>query len=420
MDSRPLALSENSHGARPQARSAATRVLIYSQDGLGLGHLRRSRNIARALVEQEPGCAVLILADSPATPFFASVPGVDYLKLPTILKATSTSWLPGSLPFPASEVVKLRAGLMLSVLEKFAPDVILVDHMPVGALGELKPVLDAAARWNGRPRLCLGLRDVLDAPAVTRRVWAEVGAYAYLRLYDDVLIYGSEHLYDGVTLYGLTPDARQVTYCNYVAGAEDGPQPPGESDEVMVLVTGGGGGDAFPLAKAFLDAFPLLARHVPLRAVILTGPNMPIAEREVLEAGAAGYPVEIRCEDSTPWLQQASAVVTMAGYNTLCEVMKWRKKALVVPRSGPSQEQRIRSRLFSEQGIIRTVDPDSLTPRRLTKELVRLLNDNQVPDLSRVPLLDGAERAASVILGGSVSADEGAPVAEMTGHHMGE
>jgi predicted glycosyltransferase len=140
----------------------------------------------------------------------------------------------------------------------------------------------------------------------------------------------------------------------------------------------------------------------------------------MLVAGAANYPVEIRCEDSTPWLQQASVVVTMAGYNSLCEVMKWRKKALVVPRAGPSAEQRIRSRLFSEQGLIRVLDPDDLTPRRLVKELIQLLDDKEVPNPSNIPPLDGAERAATVILGGSVSADESAPVGELAAHSTGE
>jgi len=38
------------------------RVLIYSHDTFGLGHLRRCRAIAHALVQPDPGLSVLILS----------------------------------------------------------------------------------------------------------------------------------------------------------------------------------------------------------------------------------------------------------------------------------------------------------------------------------------------------------------------
>jgi len=374
-----------------------TRLLIYSQDGLGLGHLRRARNIAREVVAREPGCAVLIVSDSPATPFFASLPGVDYLKLPTILKGDRSVWRPGSLPFETSEVVTLRARLMLSIMREFNPDVVLVDHMPLGALGELKPMLDAAGRSYPRPRFLLGLRDILDAPDVIRRVWTELGAYEYLRLYDDVLIYGCRDVYDAAAAYLLSAHARQITYCGYVATKEECREANRFSDDALVLVTGGGGGDAFPLAKAFLEAFPLIRKTTPMRALIMTGPNMPSAQREALVAQTANQPIEIRCDDATQWLPHASVVLTMAGYNSLCEVLRWQKKALVVPRSGPSAEQRIRAQIFAERRLIRVIDPELMGPEALAQELPELISDD-IPYLPRIPQLDGAERAAAAIL----------------------
>ena len=373
------------------------RLLIYSQDGLGLGHLRRARNIAREVVDREPGCGVLVVADSPATPFFASLPGVDYVKLPTILKGDTSVWRAGSLPFQTEEMVTLRARLMLSIMAEFNPDVVLVDHMPLGALGELKPMLDAAARRDSRPRFLLGLRDILDSPDVIHRVWTELGAYEYLQLYDEVLIYGCRELYDAERAYALSTHARKTRYCGYVATRSDGVESFRAADEPLVLVTGGGGGDAFPLAKAFLEAFPRLSRTLRLRALILTGPNMRAAARDMLVAEAAAYPIEVRCEDATPWLPQASAVLTMAGYNSLCEVLRWQKKALVVPREGPSAEQRIRSQLFAERRLIRVIEPAQLGHGILTRELPRLMSDG-IPDPDNIPPLDGAEQAADAIL----------------------
>ena len=64
---------------RSQARRLTMRLLVYSQDGMGLGHLRRTGNIAQEVLARVPDANVLILADSRATPIFPPHPGIDYL-----------------------------------------------------------------------------------------------------------------------------------------------------------------------------------------------------------------------------------------------------------------------------------------------------------------------------------------------------
>ena len=389
----------------------ATRLLMYSQDGLGLGHLRRTRNIAREVMVLEPQSSILIVSDSPATPFFSALPGVDYLKLPTVVKSGPQNWRAETLQLTTAELVSLRAAIIKQTLCEFRPDVVLVDHMPLGALGELRSMLDSAvARRRGRPALFLGLRDVLDEPAVIRRVWQELGGYEYLRHYDSVLIYGCRELYDAELAYHLRPSAHCVRYCHYVAPAEQGAASvlPHPSDRPLVLVMIGGGSDGFPIVKAFLEALPIISSKTELQALILTGPNIAGDQRETLVAQAAAHRVDVRCEDATPWLQAASVVVTMAGYNSLCEVLRWRKKAVVVPRPGPSAEQRIRSQLFSMRRLMRVVQPDELTPERLAMELAHLLADDSIPEAANIPPLDGARQAAMALLNlSAIPGDDG-------------
>src|SRR5689334_3612512 len=169
---------------------------MYSQDGNGLGHLRRTINIARDLRRRNPHCDIVIVADSPAASIVGSAPGIDLLKLPTIVKTGASSWVNATLALPTKRVIKLRSDLMLRVFAEFRPDTVLVDHMPVGAMGELKPMLNYAATRPRPPRMFLGLRDVLDRPAVIRRSWRELNAYRYLPVYDAVLIYGDPSVYD--------------------------------------------------------------------------------------------------------------------------------------------------------------------------------------------------------------------------------
>ena len=388
------------------------RLLVYSQDGLGLGHLRRTGNIAQEVLARVPDASVLILADSRATPVLPPHPGIDYLKLPTLVKtgrssSHPTSWRGSTLPLDVRETVHLRSQVILHTYEAFRPDVVLVDHMPVGALGELKALLDRAGD-DPRARLFLGLRDVLDAPEVIREAWLELGAYEYLRRYDGVLIYGCREIFDAESAYEIGLHAQKVVFCHYVAPVQRSvadPLPaPGPGEEPFLLVMGGGGGDAFPLATTFLAALPLLLQRLRVRAVILTGPNMPRDKRQALAHAAMGLPVEVESssEDVAALLARASAVITMAGYNSLCEVLASRKKALVVPRGGPSAEQRIRSRLFSERRLIRVLDPDELAPERLATELVALLEE-EPDDLDGMVPLDGAQRAAEWLLNGAHS-----------------
>jgi predicted glycosyltransferase len=374
------------------------RLLMYSQDGNGLGHLRRTFNIARQLRRRNPRCDIVIVADSPAASIVGSTPGIDLLKLPTVVKAGASSWVNATLALPTKRVIKLRSELMLRVFAEFRPDTVLVDHMPVGAMGELKPMLDYAATRSRAPRMFLGLRDVLDRPAVIRRSWQELNAYRYLQVYDAVLIYGDRSVYDASAAYELLPKARAVVYCDYVAPRRRtrerlGTTPP------FVLMMGGGGADAFPLARAFVEAISAVRRELPIEAVLLTGPNMPVRHRERLAASADGsVRVESRYGDATDWIEAAAAVVTMAGYNSLCEVLASQKKALVVPRRGPSAEQRIRSALFSERTLIRSLDPRRLDAANLASSLIALLADDRVPNVAAIPGLNGARLTANILL----------------------
>ncbi len=373
------------------------RLLIYSQDGLGLGHLQRTRSIAREVLALAPESAVLIVADSPAGPFFAPLPGLDYLKIPTVIK-TGPSWRTHTLPLDVRGVFRLRSKILLEAFNEFRPDAVLVDHMPVGALGELKPTLDRARQ---RPcRLFLGLRDVLDAPQVICQTWSECDAYTYLAYYQEVFVYGCRRIYDADIAYQLSPFAQRIRYCNYVCSQPEHDPPTRAPEEPFVLVMGGGGHDALGVAKTFLQAAPLLARQERFRATLLTGPTMSPLDRQALAAqwGFPAVQIASHAEDISALLARASVVVCMAGYNSLCEVLAWRKKALVIPRAGPSAEQRMRSRLFAERHLIRLLNPDDLTPERLAEDLLQLLGEEGLPDLASIPPLDGAQRAAAVLV----------------------
>src|SRR5437667_30752 len=200
------------------------RLAIYSQDSLGLGHLRRTTLIGGAFLGADTDSNVLLFADSPVAPFFELPNGMDVVKLPSIRKVSAGCWEATRLRVDDRELIRFRADLLRSGLLNFRPDVLLVDHMPGGAQRELIPALEALKRAVPECLVVLGIRDILDAEDVIKRVWESEGAYEALdRYYGRLLIYGSKELFDTGGPHRLPALSHGTHSCGYVVHPRSGP-----------------------------------------------------------------------------------------------------------------------------------------------------------------------------------------------------
>src|SRR6185503_1919158 len=93
---------DNGADGGPHSGAAGPRLLIYSQDGQGLGHLRRTSAIAAEFLRASPDACVLTVSDSPLGTFFGIAPNQDYLKLPSLVKTGAGVWHSLSLPLPSN------------------------------------------------------------------------------------------------------------------------------------------------------------------------------------------------------------------------------------------------------------------------------------------------------------------------------
>jgi predicted glycosyltransferase len=75
----------------------------------------------------------------------------------------------------------------------------------------------------------------------------------------------------------------------------------------------------------------------------------------------------------------ADCVVSMAGYNTCCDLMSFRRPNVLVPRNGPVQEQRIRTDRLREWNIARVVHAPDATPAHLASEVDAALHGEEPP-----------------------------------------
>jgi len=383
--------------------SPSCRVSIYSQDSLGLGHLRRNILIGGAFLDARKDGNVLLLADSPVAPFFTVPERMDHVKLPSIRKVSAGCWEATRLRIDQREVVQLRADLLRNVLLNFRPDLLLVDHMPVGAQGELLPAVKALKQAYPKCCVVLGLRDILDAPEVTQRVWESEGAYdAVRRYYDRILIYGSKEMFNTCSTYSLPVLLTGTHYCGYVVKqdpvkrAKEVRQAAGIRKGHFIFVSAGGGGDGQLLMRTYVRAIRLLPPGADLFTLMAVGVNAPSAFASELVAEASGLPIRIvpYVDDSASCIAAADLVVCMAGYNTLAEVLYLKKKALVIPRSGPSAEQTTRARLLVSRHLIDVLYPANLSPETLAERLQEDLKRSDYPLSEGTLPMDGATRAA--------------------------
>ncbi len=150
------------------------RILIYSHDSFGLGHLRRCRAIAHAIVDRYKGVSVLILSGSPIIGSFDFLPRVDFVRIPGVIKLHNGEYQSLGLHIDLDQTMAIRAAIIQQTAESFRPDLFLVDKEPLGLKGEVVPTLKMLkARGT---TLVLGLRDIMDEPsAAAARVEAQEG-----------------------------------------------------------------------------------------------------------------------------------------------------------------------------------------------------------------------------------------------------
>ena len=193
------------------------RVALYSHDTMGLGHMRRNLLLAQTLRHSRLQAVVLMIAGAREASLVTTTAGVDCVALPSLWKDASAQYHPRHLAVSLEELLALRAKTAGAALEAFAPDVLIVDNVPRGALRELDPVLEAL-RARGQTRLVLGLRDVLDDPTTLRSEWARAQNEDAVRdYYDAVWVYGDPAVYDPVREYAFAPDvAAKVRYTGYL------------------------------------------------------------------------------------------------------------------------------------------------------------------------------------------------------------
>jgi predicted glycosyltransferase len=387
-----------------RSRRTDGRILIYSHDTFGLGHLRRCRAIAHSLVEDFKQLSVLILSGSPIIGSFDFRARVDFVRVPGVIKLRNGEYTPLNLHLDIGETMSMRASIIQHTAEEFAPDVLIVDKEPSGLRGELLPTLKALKKRG--TRIILGLRDVMDEPRLLEPEWRRKKALPTLReFYDEIWVYGLPQICDPLEGIALPETVRKkMVYTGYLHrevpthGAP--PRLPDIAQKPFLLVTTGGGGDGEGLIDWVLRAYehdPLL----PYPALLVLGPFMqPERQAEFMNRAE-----KLKRVDAITFhgqleslVARAAGVVAMGGYNTFCEVLSLDKRALIVPRTEPRLEQFIRASRAAEIGLVAMLRDDGTYDPAVMAAALRALPRQGVPSDVVVPgLLEGLKNVSRLV-----------------------
>jgi predicted glycosyltransferase len=371
----------------------AMKIMVYSHDAFGLGNIRRMLAICQYLIKAYANISILVVSGSPAIHSLRLPQGLDYIKLPCIGRDESGAIATKFLNEPLEDSVQLRSDVILSAVKNFKPDLLLVDKRPDGLQGELMQTLDYLKFHQSETKLVLLLRDILDRPEVTIPQWQNHNYYEMVeRLYDQIWVVGMPEIFDVRAEYRFPlAIARKVKFCGYIR-REPGLKTRREMrqelqiqpDQKFVLVTPGGGGDGYRLVETYLNGLASRQSDPMLKSLIISGPEMPEQQRQQIQAQIASDPnisfLEFS-DDIVSYMDAADVVVSMAGYNTIGEILSLRKRAIVVPRSYPVEEQWIRAERMAEMGLFRAIHSDDLTPERLIETLAVELGELDAPRL---------------------------------------
>jgi predicted glycosyltransferase len=393
----------------PRPLGTGPRIFLYSHDTYGLGHFRRNLLLADALARAIPDVSILCATGSPHSHSFRLPPRFDYLKIPSTTKNPDGTYRSRTLDLTLEEVTELRSRILRVGALSFRPDLVLVDQTPTGMEEELLPALRELRREWPQTRLVFGMRDLIDDPSRVVADWSRPGPREALEtLYDAIFVYGMRRVFDVPKEYRFEPalaaKVRILGYLDPGAPAE----PRGKTRAALglangrplVLVTVGGGGDGDLVVRTFLRA--LRDEGDPgFDSLVVTGPLMSSRKRAKFRDIASRLH-GVRLVEFIPnlldYVAAADAVVGMAGYNSVCEILSVGAPSLLVPRNRPRLEQTVRARRLARLGLATVLEPDLLTPQGLLDSIRALLRgDRPKPRLA----LDfgGTVRAVRAIRG---------------------
>lgn len=360
------------------------RLLFYCQHILGMGHLVRSMEIVRGLVNDFQVC---FINGGEIVEGFTVPAGVEVVNLPAIKTDSEFQTLqPVDTSLSLAEVQELRKTQLLKVCDRVQPDVLMIELFPFGRgkfSFELIPLLEKVRSLPKPAKVVCSLRDIV----VTKRdqiKYEEKVCNLMNQYFDLLLVHGDPAFQLLEETFSRIQDIQcPVYYTGYVVQPSPESTLPVRGDRPLILASVGGGRFGHELLDCVAKTAPLLAARLPHTIQMFTGPFMPQSKFAELQAMASDQP-NLRVDRFTPnlltYMQQADLSISMSGYNTTMNVLTTGVRAMILPFTGnDDQEQTLRAAKLEQLGVVTMIRPDDLQPDRFAAKIIACLQQQPYP-----------------------------------------
>jgi predicted glycosyltransferase len=394
------------------------KILFYCQNLLGMGHLVRTTELMRELVQSFQVC---LIDGGQRVEGFEVPPNVEVIQLPTIQVEVSDSLQVGKQlrvigsTMSLEAVKEFRKETLIRVFDQFQPDCLITEGYPFSknkALAfEMLPLLEHVKQSSPSTKVICSLRDIIMVKEFADRDREEQRRCKFTnQYYDAILLHSDPSIHRLEDNIARSSDLTcPVFYTGYVVQSE----PIGieantaNTEDIMLLndptpmivVSVGGGKLGHDLLESITQAAPLLGKQIPHRIVVFAGPLMEESQYQHLNHLAQGQP-NLILRRFTPslifYLNRADLSISLGGYNTTMNILKTGVRAMVYP-SNKDREQAIRAEKLERLDLLKILYPNELQPEQLTQKIVAYLEQAPTSKGRNQLQLDGAKKA-SVIL----------------------
>ena len=377
------------------------KVLMYCQHVLGIGHLVRSAEIARAL-----SCVadVTFVSGGVAVRGLPFPGEVKLVQLPAIQTDEDFGALEnGGSVHTLQEIQDLRREELLRLFEALRPDAVVIELFPFGRKRfafELMPLLERVRSRSPETLVACSVRDILvekaDRAKHEERVCGILNGF-----FDLVLVHGDARFVRLEETFHRVADFNcDIRYTGFVQQAGDATvAEPREAGPIIVASIGSGRyREGQLLLEQTIRAAALLQEQIPHRFHLFAGPFIPeavYAHLRHLGRKVENVEIETYSPHFVEHLKRAALSISMGGYNTIMNLLATGVPSLVYPyTANDDQEQHIRGRKLESLGVIELLHPSMLTPRELAGKILGMLAKQP----ARIAFdMDGALQTASIL-----------------------
>jgi len=392
------------------ADNSQKRAIFFVFDaGTGVGHLRRLAGIAKRL---QGRFSCLVVTGHRAAAHWFVPEECEYIHLPSwdsLIESKARYW--GRKPFiflDQSEAVQLRKDILRGVVEAFKPDVIFVDHLPLGANDELADILQDA-----RCMKYLVTRGVLNETENLRQLVLGGRAHDYLKLYyHKILVASDPKVFNFLKQYNISPEIREKTvHTGYVIESvpqdmirktrEDRGLNPGDT---WVVASAGSGQRGEQLIEGCLE---LARTHKDIIFDVVLGPKSSLAwpDRHLTSIARDNLRLHKEIYQMPYFHASADLVISTGGYNSLLETLQGNAKILCFPYRKDQRDEQYHHAARLKKFIDIEVSTELGELPGIFARAISSIRSNEPSDRRRELDFDGAAVIEKIVLDDLESVD---------------